>query len=273
MSQSRGQHEAPRTKCRSRSLFIFNSFLNTYPFDARDWKYSDYDYPPSFSRLWSERRQINVITYWTGRDRLSSSCSCHTFHPIGPTGLTLTCVRRRSAPDIDDGPSERNNSPSLSKYGSMCQGFARRFLCPIFRDPLHGERIAIRLTLPDSVPNRCIQAGQKRQSARRHRESPEYSTSQRDRKESQREEKERGKERKEIRFLVFGCYPMNPTTFGVVVDLTNCLSSFKTRDSLRLIITWSKRGDWCSRWMMNSLKFYDSFSRNGNIPALIISAL
>lgn len=159
-----------------------------------------------------------------------SSCSCHTFHPIVPSRPDARS--RPTTPDIDGGPSEWNNSPSLSKYGSMCQGFARRFLCPIFRDPLRGERIAIRPLL-DSVANRSIQAGQKRQFARRHREGPEYSTSQRDGERVGGEKREMARRRTDFSF--FGCHPMDPTTFGVVVDPANCLSSFKARgDSLRL---------------------------------------
>lgn len=146
-------------------------------------------------------------------------------------------VRRRMTPDIDGGPSERNNSPGLSKYRSMCQGFARRFLCPIFRDPLRGERIAIR-------PPRRRTRLRIDPSRRGKSDSPRDDTAKVlniQRAGEMRRESEGRRERWREEGFVFGCYPMDPTTFGVVVDLENCLSSFKARgDSLRLIITCPK---------------------------------
>ncbi|TGZ48441.1 hypothetical protein DBV15_09012 [Temnothorax longispinosus] len=63
---------------------------------------------------------------------------------------------------------------------------------------------------------------------------------------------------KEIRFA-FECYPMNLTTFSVLADLTNCLSSFKARgDSLRLIIV-IQNGRLTLQMNDGLLEFYGSF--------------
>jgi len=122
----------------------------------------------SFSRLWSRSEttdKCNYILNRTGSIIIVVLVSHISFDQADRLDI---CLRPTTSVDAQYRRQAKraNNSPSLSKYGSMCQGFVRRFLCPIFRDPLRGERIAIQPP-SDSVPNRSIQAGQKRQFARR----------------------------------------------------------------------------------------------------------
>lgn len=123
-----------------------------------------------------------------------------------PAATRSFAPRRRSVPDIDDSPSERNNSRVCRNTGRCVRdsrgAFHVRYLGICYAEC--GSRSG-------TGADRSIQTGQKRQSARRHRDGSEYSTSRRIREKEKEEEK---KNNPYSRFRMSA----DSLTFSVIID-------------------------------------------------------